>query len=316
MALNLIETVSSFLKSNPDNQFTARQISEWIYKTYPEECRQKQERSKAEVIPLDTESGLLQQLVAEIGSQNQRLQKKYPQIKTTEGRPRKYYFTSKTEQDELNAAETSDTLAIVTPEVTTQLSEHSLYPLLSEYLLKELGVYSKRIDEKRSSNTRGVNGNKWLYPDLVGMENLSEDWHEEIKNCVKQYADRKTKLWSFEVKRVINSTNVREVFFQTVSNSTWANLGYLVAAQITGKDIMKELRMLSSLHGIGIIRFDAENPSESEVLIPARERSEVDWNSASRLAHENRDFLNYVKLVRQFYQTNDPREKDWDYYTE
>lgn len=78
---------------------------------------------------------------------------------------------------------------------------------------------------------------------------------------------------------------------------------------------MKELRMLSSLHGIGVIRFDAENPSESEVLIPARERSEVDWNSASRLAIENRDFLDYIKLVRQFYQTNDPREKDWDYVT-
>lgn len=236
MALNLVETVSKFLKARPNNQFTARQISEWIYENYPEECRQKQERSKAEVVPLNTESGLLQQLVAEIGSQNQRIQKKYPQIKTTEGRARKYYFTTKSEQDEVNASEIKETLTIITPQVSKQLSEHSLYPLLSEYLLKELGVYSKRIDEKRSSNIiHGANGNKWLYPDLVGMENLSNDWAEEIKSCVKQYADRKTKLWSFEVKTFINRSNVREVFFQTVSNSTWANLGYLVAAQITGK---------------------------------------------------------------------------------
>ena len=51
----------------------------------------------------------------------------------------------------------------------------------------------------------------------------------------------------------------------------------------------------------------ASSPSESQVLIPARKRGEIDWDAANRLATENRDFLEYVKLVKQFYQTGEAR---------
>jgi hypothetical protein len=33
---------------------------------------------------------------------------------------------------------------------------------------------------------------------------------------------------------------------------------------------------------------------------------------ANRLATENREFLKYVKLVKQFYQTGEARLADWD----
>lgn len=95
-------------------------------------------------------------------------------------------------------------------------------------------MYSKRIDEKRSSNTRGPNGYHGLYPDLVGMGDLGTDWHQEVKDCVNQYSVKRTKLWSFEVKLLINRSNVRECFFQSVSNSTWSDFDYLVAAEIIG----------------------------------------------------------------------------------
>lgn len=65
-------------------------------------------------------------------------------------------------------------------------------------------------------------------------------------------------------------------------------------------------------YGIGLIKLDADNPAESQVLIPARERDEIDWDMANRLATENRDFLDYVKLVKQFYQTGEARLADWD----
>jgi uncharacterized protein len=58
--------------------------------------------------------------------------------------------------------------------------------------------------------------------------------------------------------------------------------------------------------------LDADNPAESQVLIPARERDEIDWDMTNRLATENRDFLDYVKLVKQFYQTGEARLADWD----
>jgi len=189
-------------------------------------------------------------------------------------------------------------------------AELELYPRLSDFLRTELNVYSMRIDEKTSSNSRRSGGNKWLHPDVVGVENLTENWHPEIKDCVKQYADKKTRLWSFEVKTLINSSNVRESFFQTVSNSSWANFSYLVANSIRG-DALEELRMLAGLHGVGVIRLDESNPSESVILIPAKERPEVNWDNANRLAAENTDFLRYIKLIRQFYQIGELRDSDW-----
>lgn len=77
-------------------------------------------------------------------------------------------------------------------------------------------------------------------------------------------------------------------------------------------DVQKELRMLFSAHGIGLIKLDTENPVDSQVLIPARERDEIDWDMANRLATENKDFLGFVKLVKQFYQTGEARAADWD----
>lgn len=51
-------------------------------------------------------------------------------------------------------------------------------------------MYSKRIDEKTSSNRMGKNGNIWLHPDIVGLEDLSSDWNNLVKDCVKLYADQ------------------------------------------------------------------------------------------------------------------------------
>jgi len=309
MALNLARAVLDCLRSRPEEKLTARQIAEWIFSTYPGECQEKKSNSRGDYIK--TDGDLVQQLVAEISSQRPRLQKRHPELKTTEGRPRKYYYSEKSDVAEVAAAE-GVVAAPMADCGDAKLGEHALYPLLSLYLWEEFGVYSKRIDEKRSSNKRGPNGNRWLYPDVVGMEDLGADWHQEVRDCVNQYSDKRTKLWSFEAKLLINRSNVRECFFQAVSNSSWANFGYLVAAEIEGQETLKELRMLFAAHGIGLIKLDADNPAESQVLIPARERDEIDWDMANRLATENRDFLEYVKLVKQFYQTGEARLVDWD----
>ena len=307
MALNLAKAVLGYLKERPDEKLTARQIAEWIFATFPDECQAKKQSSQY----VSTDAELVQQLVAEISSQRPRLQKRHPELKTTEGRPRKYYYSEKSDVAEVAAAE-GVVAAPMTDSSNAKLGEHAMYPLLSLYLWEEFGVYSKRIDEKRSSNKRGPNGNRWLYPDVVGMEDLGAEWHQEVRDCVNQYSDKRTKLWSFEAKLLINRSNVRECFFQAVSNSSWANFGYLVAAEIEGQDTLKELRMLFAAHGIGLIKLDTDNPAESQVLIPARERDEIDWDMANRLATENRDFLDYVKLVKQFYQTGEARVADWD----
>lgn len=307
MALNLGKVVLGYLKDRPEEKLTARQIAEWIFATFPDECQAKKQSSQY----VSTDAELVQQLVAEISSQRPRLQKRHTELKTTEGRPRKYYYSEKSDIAEVAAAE-GVAVAPTADASDAKLGEHALYPLLSLYLWEEFGVYSKRVDEKRSSNKRGPNGNRWLYPDVVGMEDLGAEWHQEVRDCVNQYSDKRTKLWSFEAKLLINRSNARECFFQAVSNSSWANFGYLVAAEIEGQDTLKELRMLFAAHGIGLIKLDADNPAESQVLIPARERDEIDWDMANRLATENRDYLDYVKLVKQFYQTGEARLADWD----
>lgn len=307
MSFNLEKKVLSCLQQNPEQKKTAREIANWIFDSYPDECRKKQKRSTATVIPLDNDDAFIQQIVAEIGSIRPRMQKNHPQIKTTEGRPRKFYFTDKSDDAEVQVAESQIEKVGDKPKLT----EHELYPLLAEYLFADnQDNYAMRIDEKKSSNTRGPNGNRWLYPDMVALEDLSSDWVKEIKECVKQTGDVKANLWAFEVKILINRSNVREVFFQTVSNSSWANFGYLVAADIQGTETMKELRMLATFHNIGVIHLNAENPTESQIIIPA-EGDDVDWDMANRLAEENKDFREFLQLVTEFYQTGKTRKQLW-----
>ena len=303
MKLNVPKIVIEFLKQLPEKKFTAREITEWIVETYPNECRQKQKEAKDN--RLNSKTALITQIVAEISSYRSKIQKLQPEIKTTEGRPRKFYFSTSTDQAEIRQAENSKAIPSKEASSPPIIKEHDLYPMVIEFLWTEQEIYSMRIDEKRARNARGAGGNKWLYPDIVGIEDLSSDWHRETKDCVQEYAANKSKLWSFEAKILINRSNVREAFFQAVSNSSWANFGYLVASEIEGTDTLKEMRMLSSLHGIGFIRLDTDNPSESEIIIPAKERNEIDWDTANRLVEENKDFLNYIKSIRQFYQTGE-----------
>jgi hypothetical protein len=307
MSLNLITIVNEYLLSNPNKKFTARQIAEWIYETYPKECEDKQKKSLATITPLNSEKALIQQIVAEIGSQRPRLQKKNINIKATDGRPRKYYYTEKSDVAEIESLEHE----IPKDNIDSLPLEHDLYPILIEYLNVEHNLYVKRIDEKRSSNNRGPKGNEWLYPDLVALEDLASQWSNKVSECAKQYGDKKAKLWSFEVKRKINSSNVRSTFFQSVSNSSWANYGYLVAAELDA-NAKSELRMLSSLHGIGFIELDILSPADSQIIIPAQEKFDLDWDSINRLVEANSDFQNYIEELSDFCLTGKTKKQDWD----
>lgn len=311
MAFSLTKFVPELLTSRPGEKFTAREIATWVMETYPDECAEKMKRSRAVAIPIDTPDALLQQIVAEIGSQREALAKR--SIKSTEGRPRKFYFSSLSDEAEVDATELVLPTSGQSNNNSAVFTEHQLYPILGDYLREELNIQSMRIDERRAKNTRGRGGNMWLFPDLVAIEDLGSRWHREVKDCIRESAQRRAKLWSFEVKLLVNSSNVRETYFQAVSNSTWANVGYLVAMDISGNSTMRELRVLSGLHGIGVIKLDPKNISESEILIPSVERADVDWETANRIAEENEDFVGYVKLVRQFYQTGELRARDWDY---
>lgn len=311
MKLNLRQTVIDFLKAHPEERFKARQIALWMFENLREACEEKRRNSQQD---LSDDAMLIQQLVAEIGANRPEIQKKEPRIRTTEGRPRHYYFAAEASDDEvLRPAHVEPAKDGKTGVAKANLTEHDLYPLLCRYLHAEFGLYPKRIDEKRASNRNGPKGNIWLFPDIVAMEDLGAEWHKDIRDCVRHYGDPRCRLWSFEVKLKLNRSNVREAWFQTVSNSSWSNQGYLVTAEVEGVATMKELRLLAAAHGIGLIVLDVEDPTEgSEIRIPARERSDVDWDACNRLAKENVDFRDYIRAVRQFHQTDDIKRGDWD----
>lgn len=176
----------------------------------------------------------------------------------------------------------------------------------------ELGLFCLRIDEKRSINSRGQNGNRWLHPDIVAMQRLDGHWHDLVRTCVKHSSGQNVRLWSFEVKKELNGSNVRSSYFQAVSNSSWANEGYLVATSISNNDVEEELRMLSALHGVGVILLNPENPTESEIFLPSRRKQDADWQTINRILKENSDFKHFIDLVANYFQSGRIYKENWN----
>ena len=176
---------------------------------------------------------------------------------------------------------------------------------------KEYGHYCQRIDEKTSKNSHGNGGNHWLHPDVVALEPLDQHWDTVVKSCVRYGNDSSVRLWSFEVKKQLTKGNVRQCFFQAVSNSTWASFGYLVATGLSN-DVEPELQMLASLHGIGVLLLNTESLFDSQILIPARERTNIDWQSVNRIVSENTDFQRFVEQVGIYSQTGRLVKSVWN----
>ena len=68
-------------------------------------------------------------------------------------------------------------------------------------------------------------------------------------------------MWPFEVKLLVNRANIRECYLQAVSNSSWANRGYLFAAKVSSDEITRYgLTILAETHGIGVIEQGVQTP--------------------------------------------------------
>lgn len=299
---SLGDLVVTILRSVPGKQLSSAELAGLIVQNFPDWCAKKQQNSKPGV-------KIEAQVANEISSRRPQWLKKYAALKCSDTSPRKYSWGDVEHVPE----EISDSEpATASPQ--QKLKESDLYPLLAHFLWVgpvQNRVYPKRIDEKTSSNNLGPKANEWLHPDMVGLEDLMAEWQPQIQDCAEKAGDQRARLWSFEVKLRVSRSSVRRDYFQAVSNSSWANFGYLVAGEIDS-DTDAELMMLHGLHGIGLIELNVENPAESAIRIPARERNAVDWSTSNRLAKENKDFRQFAKLVAAFYKTRETSEKEWD----
>lgn len=152
--------------------------------------------------------------------------------------------------------------------------------------------------ENSSKATKGQN--EWLHPDLVGVYFPFRDYKPETLEIQNNLSITSIKLFSFEIKISLNFGNLRQSFFQAVSNSSWANEGYLVALNIDDDPTFKdEVRRLNNAFGIGIIKLNPENVFESEIVFPSSINQEIDWDTVNRLANENSDFSDFLKLITE-----------------
>ena len=187
--------------------------------------------------------------------------------------------------------------------------EKDLHPFLAHYAHLFLKAHTKTIQHAKSDKKEY---GEWVHPDMVGCYFPMDDWRSETIELGSVLGNVAIKLFSFEIKRELNFGNLREAFFQAVSNSSWANEGFLVAADIsTNEEFRSELGRLSSSFGIGIIKLNVEDPNSSELIFPARSRDYLDWETINKLTM-NPDFRDFLKRVKTDISSKEVRKEKYD----
>jgi len=223
-------------------------------------------------------------------------------IQTSE-RPAQFFLRrlqSRTNLDKLQKQKDAEITRKEIAEIK-KFHERDLHPLLVAYAYADphfKGNIKTIRHENSLKNTKGQN--EWLHPDLVGVYFPFRDYKHETLDIQNHLSISSIKLFSFELKVHVNFLNLRQAYFQAVSNSSWANEGYLVTLNIDDDPALRdEIRRLSNAFGIGLIKLNAENIYESEILFPARIKTEIDWDTVNRLVTENADFSTFLKLITE-----------------
>ncbi|WRG36333.1 COG2958 family protein [Helicobacter pylori] len=191
--------------------------------------------------------------------------------------------------------------------------ERDLHPFLTYMAFhnENLKCYTKTIfHEESSKSPKGMD--RWLYPDMVGVRFL----HAELSNAnliafSKKFDTLPVKLVSFELKKEISVHNCRECYFQAISNSSWANEGYLVGRHIDthNPQLMDLLKRLHASFGIGVIDLRT-NEDKSAILLNAKYKEKIDYTVALELSDKNPKFSGFLKSVVDYDPNHQHRYKD------
>ncbi len=201
------------------------------------------------------------------------------------------YYLTKNE----DVVESSSLLTKIKPKKDhTSYMERDLHPLLCTFL-KDKNIYTKTIFHEQSK--RSEQYQKWIHPDIIGVKFI--EYNDEVCQQLFKVSNRakSVDIYSYELKREINTDyELKQYFFQAVSNSSWANYGYLVAFEI-GDNLLDELERLNESFGIGVIKLDA-SAYRSKVLIPSKRR-ELDFKTMNKLCTANKDFQTFFGQVEK-----------------
>jgi uncharacterized protein len=182
-----------------------------------------------------------------------------------------------------------------------KFSERDLHPLVVSFANSYFKAHLKTIFHE-TSKRKSKGENKWLHPDLVGVYFPFTDFANETIDIQQHLSVNSVKLYSFEVKISLDFSNLREYYFQAVSNSSWANEGYIVVLNINDDgsgSLLEELRRLNNAFGIGIIQLNLDNINESKILFSSNINSNIDWQTVNRLTTENKNFEDFLKDISE-----------------
>lgn len=191
--------------------------------------------------------------------------------------------------------------------------ERNLHPFLTymAFFNENLKCYTKTIFHEGSSKSpKGMD--RWLYPDMVGVRFLyAELSNENLIAFSKKFDTLPVKLVSFELKKEISVNNCRECYFQAISNSSWANEGYLVGHHIATHDpkLMDLLKRLHASFGIGVIDLRTDE-DKSTILLNAKYKEKIDYTVALELSEKNEEFSGFLKSVVDYDPNHQHRYKD------
>ncbi len=191
--------------------------------------------------------------------------------------------------------------------------ERNLHPFLTYMAChnENLKCYTKTIFHEGSlKSPKGMD--RWLYPDMVGVRFLhAELSNENLIAFSKKFDTLPVKLVSFELKKEISVNNCRECYFQAISNSSWANEGYLVGHHIDTHNpkLMDLLKRLHASFGIGVIDLRTDE-DKSAILLNAKYKEKIDYTVALELSEKNEEFSGFLKSVVDYDPKNQNRYKD------
>ena len=225
----------------------------------------------------------------------------------------KYKLSSKkSQQNSVNDGDNtlSDSPSDEIKEVTIDdLLEKDLHNVLASFVAQDqhFTCYTKTINAQGAERSRDES-REWNYPDMVGIsypfgdlrEKHDLQMDENSRELAGLLGTSSVVLFSFELKQVIDKGTLKQKYFQAVSNSSWANEGYLVAAEYKNLEaLINEMRRLASAFGIGFIRLNLNDFTKSEVLIPARSKEELDWITIDKLVKEanNSGFKDFITSI-------------------
>ncbi len=193
------------------------------------------------------------------------------------------------------------------------MHERDLHPFLTymAYYNENLKCYTKTIfHEESSKSPKGMD--RWIYPDMVGVRFLhAELSNENLIAFSKKFDTLPVKLVSFELKKEISVNNCRECYFQAISNSSWANEGYLVGRHIDthNPQLMDLLKRLHASFGIGVIDLRTDE-DKSAILLNAKYKEKIDYTVALELSDKNKKFSGFLKSVVDYDPNHQHRYKD------